>query len=128
MDIEISTTKSDLYNEYNDINIIDGRLSLTISNISAVRQRLSIRLNTYRGEWYANTSTGIPYFQSMLVKGSNEELVNSILKSVIVETEGVLGIESFTSSFSKKTRTYTATFACKALNEEGSVESFLLTI
>lgn len=128
MDILLSTSEIDLDNEFNDIKIIDGKLSLTSNTVLEVSQRLRVRLKTYRQEWYGNTSVGVPYLDNILVKNINKEAVDGLFKALIIETEGVLSLDFFSSEYSERYRTYSATFKCRVINNEGGSESLLLTI
>lgn len=113
---------SDLYlNESSgDLDITNGVLRFTSSDREEVRQKVEIRLRTFLGEWFSNINAGIPYFQQMLVRGTNKFLIDSTVRSKVINTEGVTGIRDFKSSISSSDRKYSATF--KALTREGAVE------
>jgi len=80
---------------------------------NVVAQRLTIRLRTFLGEWFLNTSYGVPYFQRILKKGVERKTVDNILREKILEEPGVLEIESFTSEFNTSARNYSCSFQVK---------------
>lgn len=80
-----------------DIDITNGKLSLITSKDEFITQQLKIRLGTYQGEWYLDTSLGLPYFQTILKKGVDKELVDSIFKKAISDQKGVDRIVTFRS-------------------------------
>lgn len=99
----------------NDILISGGKLSIISDNARAVRQRLLIRLRTFKGEWFLDSAVGVPYFQSILRQGVRKELVDVLLKRTILETEGVQRITSYSSTLNRQLRTYSASFSVTTL-------------
>lgn len=99
----------------NDILIQGGKLSIISDNARAVRQRLLIRLRTFKGEWFLDLAVGVPYFQSILKQGVRKDLVDLLLKRTILETEGVQRITNFTSTLDRSTRSYSASFSVTTL-------------
>ena len=89
-----------------DIGMVGCSPTLTTSTMELVSQRLKIRLDTFLGEWFYNSEVGVPYFEEILTKRFNKDIITSILRSVILETEGVVSIVKFDSFFSAATRSY----------------------
>ncbi|GAF95990.1 unnamed protein product, partial [marine sediment metagenome] len=52
----------------NDLSSI--KMTLTSTTEALIRQRLSIRLKTFKGEWFANQDFGLGYFQSIFGKNT----------------------------------------------------------
>ena len=95
----------------NDWFLVDGTtIRLCESKQELIRQQLAINLRMIRGEWFANTNYGIPYFTSVYGKNTQDE-VDLIFKSAIRNTDGVLAITRFSSSIDKQTRKYTLVFS-----------------
>lgn len=93
-----------------DILITNSRLSLIQDPIEVMRQKLKIRLQTFREEWFLNLGVGLPYFQEFFVKGTPKDLVDITLRDYILDTEGVVEITSFESTFNDATRKYSLSF------------------
>ena len=89
------------------------------------RQRLQITLSMFRGEWFADTNFGVPYFQSVFGKNTLFE-VDAIIKSQIRSVEGVIKILEFNSSLDKQIRKYTATFS--VLSDQGTIENIEVSL
>lgn len=104
---------SDIFIDPNtgDIAMVNCTPVLTTNLIELVSQRLEIRLNTFLEEWFFNSEVGVPYFEQILVKPFKKDLVESILKNTILETEDVIRITKFESTFSPSTRLYTVTYS-----------------
>ena len=61
----------------------------------AVGQHARQRLMTYRGEWFQNKNVGVPWFRDILGKGADLALAEATIKPVILKTDGVTAILSF---------------------------------
>lgn len=81
-----------------DLDIQEGKLSLLQSTGELTTQSLSITLRTYQGEWFLNTTVGVPYTQTILRKGTPKTLVDSIFYKNISNYTGVENIASFEST------------------------------
>lgn len=76
-----------------DLALVEGRASLT-SGVEAVLQKLRIRLSLWKGEWFADTSVGVPFLRFLGVKGA-EGLAETVLRRAIATCPGVASLESF---------------------------------
>ena len=72
-----------------DLELDTGDLQLT-TGADAVRQHLQQRLRTFRGEWFLDLSTGVPYYQDILKKNPNPLVVDGVLKDAVLSTPGVI--------------------------------------
>lgn len=104
----------------------DGDLKLTANaltfthGIEAIRQHLQVKFQLFFGEWFLDTGVGVPYFQEILTKKPTLVSVAQILKTVILETPGVLELKSFEFDFNPSTRVFELTFSCST--EEGDID------
>ncbi len=87
------------------------KLQTTQPLVDTVRQRLYIRLRSFREEWFLDTRYGVPYFQSILGKKVTKGAVDLIFQTEILNVVGVKQITSFESTFNN--RTYTLKFSVK---------------
>ncbi|ODN41079.1 hypothetical protein [Piscirickettsia litoralis] len=94
-----------LLNDDHDIDFSSLSLHLTDS----LAQRLSIKLNTFQGEWFLDDTAGIPYFQNILGNKVTADVIDSIFKKAILEEKDVSTILEFTSSIDNAKRKYTYT-------------------
>lgn len=103
--------------EYHDAVFINGPLTtdgITSIPIDVVAQRLSIRLQTFLGEWFINTAYGVPYWQRILGKKVSKTAIDRIFQEQILSERGVREITSFSSTF--QNRTYDMSFRVRAIN------------
>lgn len=70
----------------------------------ATAQCVKTRLQLLRAEWFLDTTAGMPYLQQICVKPADLPLAQSLIKSTILETEGVQEIVSFALELNPNTR------------------------
>jgi hypothetical protein len=86
-----------------DLDLVNGDLVLTQSD-DAIRQLIVQRLRTFLGEWFLDLSVGVPYFQDILKKNPNIQVVDGVLKQTILDTPGVVELLTFELDFESGTR------------------------
>ncbi|MEG0347231.1 MAG: hypothetical protein RR605_04185 [Acinetobacter sp.] len=80
-----------------------GVNSFLINSPEAVAQAVLTRLRLWVGEWFADTSDGTGWSQSILGKQANN-LYELTLRQRILETTGVANIMDFQSTLDTETR------------------------
>lgn len=106
-------------NDDGDLVVTNNSLTLT-TGIEAIRQHLQCRFRLFLGEWFLDTSVGVPWFRDVLVKKPSFVVVQEVLKDVILGTPGVLEIITFEFTFDSTDREANLEF--KALTEEGIID------
>lgn len=111
-------------NASNDLELdeLTGMIKM-VSDGDEVCQQVRTRLLFYLGEWFLDTSVGIPYFQEVFTKPAIISLVESRLKDEIISTPGVLSLDTFATNFNSTTRALTVSFSATTIY--GSVSSSL---
>jgi hypothetical protein len=80
-----------------------------------VAQRLKIRLLSFYGEWFADTTYGVMYWERILgVKQTSKAAVDLLFQQAILKEESVKEIVSFDSTF--RNRQYSLVFQVKVVN------------
>ena len=102
-----------------DITLVGNSPVLVEDTLSVVRQRIQIRLNTFLGEWFYNSEVGVPYYEQILTQKYDKSIVDSVLRSEVLETEDVIEVTSFETTFDKATRKLN--FYIEATTTQGSV-------
>ena len=86
-------------NKDNDLIVgSDGRFK-TVSEGVHVVQSIRTRLMFFRGEWFLDTQSGIPYFEEVFTKPANLANIESIFKSEILNTPNVSKLNEFSMSY-----------------------------
>jgi hypothetical protein len=98
-----------LLNSLGDIDVTNNEIILVTEN-DAIAQHLSIRLKTFLGEWFLNTNIGMPYFEEFLVKSPNKLVLDSRIREAVLETPGIVSVDSIEYSLDPVTRALSIAF------------------
>lgn len=93
----------------NDLLLTSGDLTLTTTNTEMCVQTLGITLKTWRGEWFLDTTFGVPYLQQIIGVARKKEVVDKVFLSQIAANEYVDSIKSYSSTYDRDERYYTMT-------------------
>jgi hypothetical protein len=80
------------------------------TDAEATAQNVMSRLQLLQGEWFLDTSAGVPYLEndyvtrSLTQKPTDLSYVEAVIKQTILDTDGVDSITSFSMSFDTNTR------------------------
>lgn len=99
-----------LLDDTGDLALSGGDLVL-VSDLAAIEQEISIRLQFLRGEWFLDTTAGLPYFQNILVKSPNLAAIKTLFTNEILSSAGVKALLSLVLDFDRKARVLTVTFS-----------------
>lgn len=81
-----------------------------VSGVDAVRQGIERRVKKFRGEWFLNTDSGMPWFEDILGQQYDELKIKAAFREAILATPGVGSILSMSVSFSAATRLLSVTW------------------
>lgn len=94
----------------------DGDLVVTagdlvcVSGAEAIVQAVRSRLQFFKGEWFLDLDAGLPYYQSILVKNPNVNVLQGTFRDEIAETPGIDSVDSLTLLFDRAARTLSVTY------------------
>ena len=75
-----------------DLRLSGGNL-VWLTDLSAeVAQRLTVRLNFFKGEWWYDQNQGTPYYQQILVKDPDISVLRAVFSRIVLDTPGVATI------------------------------------
>lgn len=92
-----------------------------IIDADAVGQAVKTNLLLLRGEWWEDTTNGLPLFQNIIGQSGTQEHLTAtdlLIKTRIIATKGVSNIQDFHSSY--ENRRYTIE-RCTVLTNNGQV-------
>ena len=96
-----------------DALFINGATPVTPSISEGLKQRLKIKLLTFKGEWFLDTNYGTPYFQQIFGKNRSKGTVDIIFRQVISSDKDVATITRFASKLTSD-RVYSLNFSVKS--------------
>lgn len=112
MDLKLNRETHDLAVDNYDLSINTGK--------ELVEQRLKQSLWFFLGEWYLDITDGVPYYRDILIKAPIQITVESVLKSTILRTPGVLELTKFLLEYENDTRSLELNFG--VLSTFGNIE------
>jgi protein involved in polysaccharide export with SLBB domain len=81
-------------------------------------------LRTWLGEWFLDTSLGVPYIQNILTKGATVEQIKTFIKAAATSTAGVESVDELEVTL---TAARTCTVTLKATSNQGVPFSITVT-
>ncbi|MCX6027663.1 MAG: hypothetical protein NTY23_15690 [Chloroflexi bacterium] len=97
---------------------VRGGLRLTlVEGPEAIAQRIRGRIRLWLGDWFLDTSIGVPYLQILGQKNA-AAFAEATLRRVILTTPGVAGLDTFSFAL---TADRSATVAFRARSTDGAV-------
>ena len=101
-----------------DFAFTASRSLALVSGADALAQRLRGRLRLWLGEWFGDTSIGIPWLQMLGTKDA-QAYAEATLRRVVSSCPGVAAVESFDFAFDGATRSAQVGF--RARTADGTV-------
>lgn len=105
----------------NDLVFINGECPVTQLLTDIVSQRLKITLYTFLGEWFLDTTIGVPYFQQIFGKIRTKATIDLIFQRIISSDNDVIEILSFESELTTSSRGYSMTFQVRVSDNTTSL-------
>lgn len=122
MELGVTTTVSILNPDLGDLALDDAGQEVVRTTLAdEVYQRLLVRFNFFRGEWFLNLDEGTPYYGEILVKNPSDRIIRLVFTTLILGTVGVAALPLFSYSLDSRARTLSLTF--RATLRDGSVFS-----
>lgn len=94
--LAIDQATNDLY--------FEGDSLVLVRDAHAVGQHARQRLQTFAGEWFLDTTVGVPWLSQILGHKYDPALAEAVVKARLLGTDGVTEITSFSVSFDRSTR------------------------
>jgi hypothetical protein len=80
-----------------DLKLLDsGELAIDnfdlviVTGVDALVQRLAIKLRHFLGEWFLDTSFGVPYYEHVMKKNPDPAQMHAAFTNAILSTPGVV--------------------------------------
>lgn len=79
-------------------------------------QRLTVKFNFFRGEWFLDRRQGTPWYQELLVKEPDRNVARGVFRQIILSDPGVAEIISLTLSEPDSDRQAEVVFSARLKN------------
>jgi hypothetical protein len=100
-----------------DFSLDDGGQMLGVQGAERIAQHVRTRIETRRGDWYLDTTVGVPYLEEIFVKDPDLTVIRASLVGEITDVPGVQRIVSLDLTFEAGTRTLIVDF--EVLTDDG---------
>ena len=90
--------------------------TFTTTTSENLAQRLKIRLQTFKNEWFLDGTIGIDYFNQIAGKNRSKAAVDAIIQAEILKEQEVLQITAYSSVVDKTTRKITIQFTVRTID------------
>jgi len=104
-DLAMDLDTNDLLIENGDISIVDGS--------DAIAQDLQQTLQVWYGEWFLDTTVGIPFRQQVLIKNPNLDVIQAILLNAAANVPGVVQVNEIDFNYTNQNRTLDVTIVAQ---------------
>lgn len=104
-----------------DILFENKDFQVTKTEDESLAQRLTVKLRTFMGDWFLDSSVGIPYIESILGKNRSLIAIQAIFQNAIASEEEVLQLISLTTDLDKVNRILTVTFKVKSASSAETI-------
>ncbi|MDM8357467.1 hypothetical protein [Pandoraea communis] len=103
--------------------VLGGAAAFLVNSPETVAQAVATRLRLIRGEWFLDTTAGMPWDQ---VLGKNTQATaDSAIRECILGTQGVVEITAYESSLDPDTRAMTVTATITTIYGETTIQETL---
>lgn len=100
-----------------DLAFVGGDL-VPIHEQDEIAQNLLIRLRFFQGEWFLDTRIGLPFYEKILIKGVDENVVRALFRQAIITTPGVEELVNFDYTLDRERRAVTISFEARTTDGE----------
>jgi len=94
------------------------------NEFEAVSQAVMTRLRLWEGEWFIDLQEGTPYLDGVMGKYTSDT-IDALIKERILNTEGVIEILEYSSSYNPDLRKYTITVKISTIYGDGVVNGVI---
>lgn len=101
--------------------VIDGYVLQITEGLTATAQRLKVRLKLFLGEWFLGINDGVPYYEDILVKNPDLELIKADFRQQIMTVPTVVEMLRLTVVPDYQARRLYVDFAVRTTDDD-SVE------
>ena len=74
-----------------DLDVVAGRIR-KLTGTDAVQQRLKTRLQLFKGDWFRNLLSGIPYHEQIFPKRARPTVRREVFRRAIATMRGISGV------------------------------------
>lgn len=90
--------------ETHDLMRDSGKDLLLTDGAKRVAQQIKVTLLTFLGEWFLDTTFGVPYLERIMVKSPNRAQIESVIRAKVKDVPGVEAVPAVNIEIEAATR------------------------
>jgi hypothetical protein len=98
-----------------DLVLVNGNLALAQTPQVEAAQAALNAFNLWQGEWFLDTTIGVPYYQLILGR-KNVKVATKALRTVLEAVPQIASVQAFTAVLDAPSRKLTVTFQATAVD------------
>ena len=79
-------------------------------DLLGIKQQVTLRLGFFKGEWFLDEETGLPWYEEIIVKNPNLIRIREIFREAILSVAGINEVTFLDLLFSAYARTLSVNF------------------
>ena len=104
--------------------VVDSSNSLSVlTDLEALVKKCEQRLRFFLGEWFLNTSAGIPYFQEIYANSINPALIIGLLNADLLQESDITAVNEIDFTFDRETGKFTYSAKIDSIYGMGTVNT-----
>lgn len=109
-----ATPVRDFLNDPSDDLVVTGGDLVLVGELPAIVQDIRAALQSFRGDWFLDLDDGLPYFDTILVKSPQLDLVRAAFRDCLAAVPGVVSVLDLQLDFNPAARTLAVTWVVQA--------------
>lgn len=93
-----------------------------------IAQQIKVTLLAFLGEWFLDTSFGVPYLDEVMVKNPRIGTLQAIFRAKIIDVPGVSRVRRLSFDLNRATRALSVTFEAETLEGLTGPQNLVLTL
>ena len=93
-----------------DLDLSLGSIQITQAQ-QEILQTIRAAVREFAGEWFLDSSRGLPFFTVILQKGTDQDVITNLFKNAVLAVDGVIEVGSASLAVDARGRSGTLTLA-----------------
>lgn len=108
-----------------DYSFGQGSQNFLIDSRQGVAQAVLTALRLFQGEWFLDSTAGVPWFTEVVGYGT-QGIYDNVIKAAVLQVQGVLDLQNYASNLNRITRELTITMDLDTQFGQVTITSTLL--
>ena len=106
---------------------VENKDLVLIGDNDELTQKIKIRLQFIKGEWFLNTNTGVDYYGLVWKKNPDLAEIDRHIKAEVLSIDGITAFIEYSSSLDAVNRVFSVSFRVTSIYGDIDINNFPLT-